>query len=712
MSNLSKSNSALSEQLKTEIQEAYTRLLDAKGYKARYCQKLMIAEIARTLGGIETDEDGQRLSPVNSCVVEAGTGTGKTIAYAIAALPVAKAAGKKLVISTATVALQEQVTYQDLPDIRKHANLDVTFALAKGRRRYLCLARLDQTLQQTEELDQSFALFADEEGDLDRSLYQTMLDRLGRGEWNGDRDDWPDELRNQTWTPISTDHSRCTGRQCSHYDNCIFYRAREQIHRVDCIVANHDLVLADLMMGGGAVLPALEDTIYIFDEGHHLPDKATNHFSSFLQLHSTQQWLEQLPASVHQLEAGVAGIVSKSVSGDVERSIVDTMALLNEMRLLVQDFEEDASGGDRPTFRFQMGIIPQEIRDLSVQLAHRFEQLSGLFTGIKDNLDGHFQDDRGTDEEEYFLAMVSGISTRMEASVRLWMLFSKSDSTDRAPNARWLVFVPEETLEIQFHVSPISVSDVLQELLWERSFGVVVTSATLSVGGDFSRFKNRSGIHPDSQFVTLPSPFNFQEQGVLRIPAMSMDPSEPDAHTTEIASMIPELVRNERASLVLFTSWRQLLGVMSLLDEEFSTRVLRQGVLTRSEIMRTHRERIDQGESSCIFGLASFAEGIDLPGEYCNHVVICKIPFAVPDDPVGATLAEWIESQGGNSFEEVMLPDAALRMVQACGRLLRTESDYGSVTILDRRLVTKRYGSRLQNALPPFRREIERESRS
>ena len=290
-----KAGSVLSEQVKTEIQEAYTRLLNAKGYKVRYCQKRMIAEIARSLGNIETDEDGQRLSIANSCVGEAGTGTGKTIAYALAALPMAKAAGKKLVISTATVALQEQVTYQDLPDIRKHAKLDVTFALAKGRRRYLCLARLDQTLQQTQELNQPFALFADEEEDVDRELYQTMLERLGRGEWNGDRDDWPDEIQHQTWTPISTDHSRCTGRQCSHYDNCIFYRAREQIHRVDCIVANHDLVLADLMIGGGAVLPAPEDTIYVFDEGHHLPEKATNHFSSFLQLYSTLQWLEQIP---------------------------------------------------------------------------------------------------------------------------------------------------------------------------------------------------------------------------------------------------------------------------------------------------------------------------------------------------------------------------------------------------------------------------------
>ena len=202
----------LTEQLKGDIQGAYSRLLEARGFKARSCQKQMIAEIARTLGNIEVNDDGERIPGPNTCVVEAGTGTGKTIAYTIAALPIAKALGKKLVISTATVALQEQITYQDLPDIRKHANLDVTFALAKGRRRYLCLARLDMALQASGE--QSLQLFDDDvPGEIDRQLYQEMLDKLGEGKWNGDRDDWADEIPHQSWAPISTDHTRCTGRQ-------------------------------------------------------------------------------------------------------------------------------------------------------------------------------------------------------------------------------------------------------------------------------------------------------------------------------------------------------------------------------------------------------------------------------------------------------------------------------------------------------------------
>jgi ATP-dependent DNA helicase DinG len=187
---------------------------------------------------------------------------------------------------------------------------------------------------------------------------------------------------------------------------------------------------------------------------------------------------------------------------------------------------------------------------------------------------------------------------------------------------------------------------------------------------------------------------------------MSSDPRQSDEHTAEISEMLPKILINETGSLVLFTSWKQMLRVKDDIDPEFAEIILSQGTLSKAEIVSQHKKRVDEGQRSCIFGLASFAEGIDLPGAYCSHVVIAKIPFAVPVDPVGATLSEWIESEGGNSFEEIMIPDAALKMVQACGRLLRTETDIGRVTILDRRLVTQRYGRLLLDALPPFRREV------
>jgi len=358
----------LTEELKSEIQQAYSRFLEERGYASRYCQRLMIAEIARVLGGIEVDDDGSRVPGPHICTVEAGTGTGKTVAYAVAALPLAKALGKKLVIATATVNLQEQIVYTDLPDIRRHAGLDVSFSLAKGRRRYLCLARLDLALQSSGGRNQTLALYDDEYVDVDEShhvLYESMLKALGKGSWDGDRDSWPDEVDHSAWRRISTDHVQCTGRQCAHYDNCYFYRARERIHRVDCIVTNHDLVLSDLMMGGGAVLPLPEDTIYIFDEGHHLPDKAINHASNFIAMGSTRTWLAQLPATLEQMATELGQVAD--LPGAIPRyedHVLDIGRLLDEMQALFAPLEGEASGDDdKRQYRFVMGRVPETITE-------------------------------------------------------------------------------------------------------------------------------------------------------------------------------------------------------------------------------------------------------------------------------------------------------------------------------------------------------------
>jgi ATP-dependent DNA helicase DinG len=310
---------------------------------------------------------------------------------------------------------------------------------------------------------------------------------------------------------------------------------------------------------------------------------------------------------------------------------------------------------------------------------------------------------------EYWLPVVSAMAARVGSGASLWATYMEEDDPGKAPFARWVTFREAtnfEGVEVQLSASPISVSETLAELLWSRIFAAVITSATLSMGGDFSRFRDKAGIGKDNHFNALPSPFRFSEQAVLAVPDMSSDPREAEKHTEEICELLPRILEEDLGSLVLFTSWRQMLRVVDDIDPEFSQRVLAQGSLSKAEIITQHKAKVDAGETSCIFGLASFAEGIDLPGKYCGHVVIAKIPFAVPNDPVGATLSEWIESSGGNSFQEIMIPDAALKMVQACGRLLRTESDEGRITILDRRLVTQRYGARLLDSLPPFRREI------
>lgn len=701
----------LNDEIKTTIQTAYSRLLEKKGYRSRQCQRQMIADIANTLGGVEVDDSGVRLNEENVCVVEAGTGTGKTVAYAMAALPIAKALGKRLVISTATVALQEQIVLIDLPDIRKHAELDFSYALAKGRRRYLCLSRLDQALQDVGSVNHTLALYDDEKFPAEQShqdLYESMLARLGQGSWDGDRDTWSSELENAAWMPVSTDHTQCTQRQCSHYENCYFYKAREQIHKVDCIVTNHDLVLSDLMMGGGAVLPAPEDTIYIFDEGHHLPDKAIGHFSSFLQVKSTQTWLEQILVTIKQL-AGDLGDIGGFPRGytQFEQGVSDLNDLLESTVQSLEPLKDISEGSDNDSrYRFPHGVIEPELQLLSQNLYQTTRRIKDQIERLRADLEDRLTDADPSERDslEYWLPIASSIESRLDSGAGLWQEMMREDEEKVPPTARWINFRDDD--ETILNASPIAVADDLQEMLWSRCFGAVVTSATLAIGGDFTSFQNRSGVKPYNRFRTLASPFNHYEQAVLRVPRMATDPKQADEHTELIATMIPDLVHGHLGSLILFSSWRQMFRVTDLLPPEFAKKVLSQGTLSKSEIISQHKSNVDGEQNSVIFGLASFAEGIDLPGKYCSHVVIAKIPFAVPDDPVGATLSEWIEARGGNSFSEVMIPDATLRIVQACGRLLRTETDSGVITILDTRLVTKRYGSMILQALPPFRKEL------
>lgn len=693
----------LGDTLKEEIQTAYSRLLDEKGYRARHCQKTMIAEIARTLGDEESEQ--------HICVVEAGTGTGKTVAYAMAAIPIAKHLKKKVVIATATVALQEQIVYQDLPDIRKHSGLEFSYALAKGRRRYVCLSRLDLALQEGNSMNHTLSFFDEQrpgESRDDNVIFDAMVTSLGKGEWDGERDSWPEELDGSTWGRVSTDHAQCTQRRCSHYENCYFYRARENVHRVDVIVTNQDLVLSDLMMGGGAVLPDPEDTIYIFDEGHHLPEKAGNHFSHVLSLYGTRGWLQQMATSLSLAQADVPGFTY--ILDGLDEIVDQACERLDDAAAILQALQPEAEATDDGwLYRYPNGVLDEEIARAAATLATSFERLDSLVEQLLPVIESTTEETPVAAREplEHWLSVVGAMSDRLSSALGLWQNYASPEMVP--PYARWVRFSAMsqvEGMEMQLASHPVSVSDELHERLWSRCAGAVLTSATISVARDFASFQVKSGIDASQQFASLPSPFRFQEQATLRIPAMASDPGDADAHTAELAGLIPDLAREERGTLVLFTSWRQMLRVYDEMESVFRDQVLMQGDLSKMEILTRHKQAIDDGEASTIFGLASFAEGVDLPGDYCKHVIIAKIPFAVPDDPVDATRSEWIESRGGNAFYEVMLPGAVLRVVQAAGRLLRTETDSGKVTILDRRVVTRRYGRVILDSLPPFAREI------
>lgn len=712
----------LSNELKTQIQGAYSRFLEAKELKPRYGQRLMIAEVAKVLGGIDMDEEGHRSGEPAVVAVEAGTGTGKTVAYSLAAIPAAKAAGKRLVIATATVALQEQIVNKDLPDILRNSGLNFSFTLAKGRGRYLCLSKLDALLQEGQAQSSTAQMFAEEGFRIDvdedgQKLLTQMMERLAANRWDGDRDSWNEAIEDTDWSRVTTDHSQCTNRHCPNFQQCAFYKAREGMTKVDVIVTNHDMVLADLALGGGAILPDPRDTLYVFDEGHHLPDKAIGHFAHFTRLRATADWLGQVEKNLTKL------LAQHPLPGELGRLIGAVPELARELRSQQQfmfsaceelaDFRtgEDIEGRERPRHRFVAGVVPEHLVELATELKKGFARLNDLFTRLaellKQAMDGEAGVGIASQQAEEWYPLFGSLLTRAQGNWELWCAFTAEDPDDRPPMARWLSLADTGALfDIEVNASPILAADTLRRNLWNVAYGALLTSATLTALGSFDRLRMRAGLPKGTVTAVVPSPFMHADAGLLRVPDLQADPRDAAAHTAAIVRELPAIIGTARGTLVLFASRKQMQGVFDGLEREWRRRVLIQGNLSKQETLNKHKTRVDEGEASVLFGLASFAEGVDLPGAYCEHVVIAKIPFAVPDDPVEAALSEWIEARGGNPFMEISVPDASLRLIQACGRLLRTEEDRGIITLLDRRVVTQRYGKAILNALPPFRREI------
>lgn len=677
----------LSDELKDKIQAAYRAWLDARGFSPRRGQREMIAHVARTL-----TQDRNRIA-----VIEAGTGTGKTAGYCLAAIPTAQALNKTVVLSTATVALQEQVTLLDIPDLKHNAQLKFTVSLAKGRGRYLCLKRLDDHLKYHDQ--QEIPLFEVASGD-HTVLYQSMLDKFSQGQWDGELDSWPDELADGAWSGVTTDHRGCSNNRCSFFKSCPFFKARGALEGSDVIVANHDLVLADLALGGGAVLPEPEDCIYVLDEAHHLADKTQNHFSARARLQGTQTWLDHVNSvlgSLTQRFARPAELVALATSAATETAALRTA--LEALAAALQTLEFTPRDDELETHRFPMGDIPNDVRSLAdaavPYIAKICDDLAHTHELVQQAAAGELSWDKGFEAEDW-LVPVGQLQTRALGTLALLEDFA-GESHYRY--ARW---INRTEYDVEMVSAPIEPGHILQEALWSRAFGVICTSATLSAMGRFDRFFERTGLDAEVLRTRIASPFDYPNIATFTVPEMQSDPRDFDAHTAEVVQLLPDLMAQEISALVLFTSWRQLNAVVKALPKTINDRLLVQGEAAKQVLIKQHKARIDAGEPSYLLGLASFSEGLDLPDDYCRHVIIVKVPFAVPDDPIDQAMAEWAQARGRNAFYEISVPDAALKLIQACGRLIRHEHDHGRITMLDKRVVTQRYGKALLDSLPPY----------
>ena len=696
--------------LKQQIQSDYRRILDARGFRPRHGQRRMIAEIFNTLA--EQGEEGK--GPV--CVVEAGTGTGKTLAYLLAGLPLAMERNLKLVVATVTVSLQEQLVNKDIPQILEDADLQFDYALAKGRGRYLCRLKLENLLRGDDSRAALRDLFAEDvaaDYGSDPQLWEEMRQELETNNWQGDRDDWKGPLAQDRWQPLTVRRGECLGSRCRLFSKCCFYNARRDLDQADCIVANQDLVLTDLALGGGVVLPAPEESIYIFDEAHHLPEKSNRHFAHSIRVRAEADWLERCETIVGRMTD--QHVLEPEAVKELKELLPELRNRLQMAWLLLKDLKQPDGDSyrDRMTQTFELGEAPEELRDLAAPLANLFGQLESRLDRVRERLreisaeDGEESTGDDSAAAETWFPVAGNLHERAMANRALWDSYAAGNEAGKAPWARWLSFDKnDDDADVGISSSPVLAADNLQQSLWRRCAGAVLTSATLSALGEFSMLQMRAGLPGHARFLSIPSPFPFAEAASLEVPEMRCEPKETQRHTDCIIRSLPHLLDPEGASLMLFSSRVQMHDVLAALPEEWRKRIFCQDDYQKFELLRKHRARVDKGKGSVIFGLASFAEGVDLPGEYCTHVLIAKIPFPVPSDPVERTLADWFDKEQGNSFMQLSLPQGAFRLKQACGRLLRNENDSGRITLFDERIVRKFYGKGLLESLPPFRREF------
>ncbi|KXJ52300.1 MAG: ATP-dependent DNA helicase DinG [Colwellia sp. Phe_37] len=703
----------LSDKIKQVIRSSYKAIGEnLTNFNPRKQQTFLIAEIAKTLAG---DYDKVR----KIITIEAGTGTGKSLAYSLGSIPLALSRNKKVCIATATVALQEQLVDKDLPFLKKHSGLDFNFTLAKGRQRYVCRQKLALAVANDDSPQAGFT-FAEKPQASDIRTLNNMHKALNDNTWPGDIDAWPEPVNHHIWQQIQADKHSCL-KHLSDHSHCPFHKARETMEAADVLVVNHSLLLADLELGGGKILPPPEDTFYIIDEAHHLPKVTRDHSSANLTIKGAIDWLGKLQETGDKIAKLVKSnsAISPSVKladdcQDILRDMQKVLSLIDNNRSLY--FNQSANNNSQfqaqnqtLQYRFENGIIPQTLKNLAQDLtdsskkclAHLNKLYNLLMESVKDG-------DTQMYLAEPLLAESGFMIQRLENFNALWQMYAKTDSEKGAPMARWLEQIEGKRSDYLISGSPIEVGFTLEDMLWSKCEGAVLCSATILALNSFDHFRRQAGLRNDdgSQYQKVDSPFDYQNNAQLLVPKMQYEPSA-DQFTDELITKLPAQINRGKATLVLFSSYWQMDKVVTALREKTKLSILVQGEQSRQKIIETHKTLCDKKQDSIIFGTQSFSEGLDLPGEYLTNVIITKLPFSVPSSPVEEAQAEYITAKGGNPFMSISVPETSKKLIQATGRLLRNEKDYGVITLMDRRVVNKRYGKDLLNSLPPFKRVIE-----
>lgn len=583
-------------------------------------------------------------------ITEAGTGTGKTFAYLVPAL----LAGGKVVISTGTKNLQDQLFQRDLPTVRDALNIPILTALLKGRSNYLCHYHLERT--------QSNGRFTTRED----ARHLARIVNYAKTTQSGDKSGIGDVPENaHIWMQVTSTRDNCLGQECPHHKDCFILKARKEAMRADVVVVNHHLFFADLMLrdeGLAELLPACNTVI--FDEAHQLPETASLFFGESI---STSQIIELARDARLEAAASARDFAALPAATD----LLDKAA--RDLRLIVKQSEgrmnantlEDLSGWAGAMVA--LGDQLQQVNRLLEQQAERSEGLEHCWQ-------------------------------RGQILVQKILQWQGKQQTDMV---RWAEIFHHS---VQLNTTPLSIATIFARQINGHPRAWIFTSATLTVKQDFSHYQSEMGL-PDAQTACWESPFNYPAQALLYVPQNMPDPNHPDYTEAVVMAALPLIEASNGRAFLLFTSLRAMQRAYEMLTAEFERKRLHfplmlQGEGSRNELLDRFREH----GNAILLGSQSFWEGVDVRGEALSLVVIDKLPFASPDDPVLAARLAQINSQGRNAFMEYQLPRTVINLKQGAGRLIRDETDRGVLMICDPRLITKSYGKRIWQSLPPFRR--------
>ena len=695
------------------------------GFRVREGQHLMARQVAETfaraqLGKPEDDVDEPERA---IAVIQAGTGVGKSLAYSVPAIAMALARGTRVLISTATVALQEQLVHKDLPQLAARMEQPFAFALAKGRGRYVCKLKLerlagggsgggDDDLPDDDLFPDEAAQARHPRHDAEARLrfYTSLADALAQGGWDGDRDSLDTPPEPEVWSPVAAEASSCTGRHCPLFNQCSYFERRKQLVAAQVIVANHDLLLSSI---GARLLPELDNCLLVIDEAHHLPATALDQFACEMDL-SRLTWLDKLASRALR----IGQLVEVEEIADIPNHTARLRAALQDLARLVMDVYGEQLRAPLPgrrSFNSPMptrarvsgGLLPDALVGPLGQAAHHADGFLQALSAIAKALKSEMRDkpDEARRLSQLY-AQIGSLAPRLEGVHACAQLLLQDAPEGAVPAAKWFTLQVEgDFIVVRAHASPVLPGNTLKNHLWSAVRGAVLTSATLTSCGQFDFFLRESGLHGDAAVTTLAvaSPFDYARQGLLVATETQAEPRDAQTFTAEMVdALLSDLALVEAGALVLFTSREQMRQAVDAMPTAMRPVVLVQNTLPRQQLLARHRERVAQGLPSIIFGMQSFGEGLDLPGSLCESLFITKLPFAPPDDPVGEARAEWLRGAGRDPFSELVVPATAIRLAQWVGRAIRTEDDQAHVYCYDKRLVRTGYGQRLLAGLPPF----------